>query len=94
MKIPVTQLVSEINEALACVMSSLAEKTPTISNSLRQLDKVYIWIYYIEEICKGVEGEMTDKNLNIVEDILQYIEAFNRYEEMSSAYPREVAQRI
>jgi len=81
-KIPVTQLVSEINEALPCVISSLAKKTPTIANSLRQLEKVYLWIYYIEEICKGVEREMTDKNLNIVEDILHYIEAFNRYEEI------------
>lgn len=81
MKIPGAQLVSEINEALPFVISSLAKKTPTISNSLRQFGKVYLWIYFIEEICKGVEREMTDRNLNIVEDILHYIEAFNRYEE-------------
>ena len=36
----------------------------------------------IEQICKEVEREMTDKNLNILEDILGYIEAFSRYEEI------------
>jgi hypothetical protein len=82
MKIPVTQLVSEINEALPFVIASLAKKTPTIANSLRQFEKVYLWIYYIEEICQEVEREMTDKNLPMVEEILQYIEAFNRYEEI------------
>jgi hypothetical protein len=78
----VDQLVSEINEALPNVISNLAKKTPTISNSLRQFEKVYLWIYYIEEICQEVEREMTDKNLPMVEEILQYIEAFNRYEEI------------
>ena len=82
MKIPVPQLVAEINEALPIVIASLAKKTPTIANSLRQFEKVYLWIYFIEEICQEVEREMTDKNLPMVEEILQYIETFNYYEKV------------
>jgi len=82
MNIPVIQLVAEIKKALPFVISSLSKKTPTISNSLGQLEKVYRWIYYIEKIGLEVAREMTDKNLNILEIILQYIEVFNRYEEI------------
>ena len=82
--VPVRKIVFEINEALPIFISSLAKKESLICNSLRQLEKVYRWIYYIEEVCKGIEREMTDKNLNIRENILRYIGAFNCYEEILS----------
>ncbi|MDH3772120.1 MAG: aminoglycoside phosphotransferase family protein, partial [Nitrospirota bacterium] len=81
-KVPVATLASELNEALPFFISNLDKKAPHISNNLIQLNNVYRWIYYIEQICKEVEREMTDKNLNILESILRYIEAFNRYEEI------------
>jgi hypothetical protein len=81
-KVPISTLISEINQAMPFFVGSLANKAPEISNNLLHLEKVYRWIYYIEEIYKGVGREMTDKNLNILGDILGYIEAFNRYEEI------------
>ncbi len=75
-------LASELNEALPFFISNLEKNAPHISSSLIHHQNVYRWIYYIEQICKEVEREMTDKNLNILEDILGYIEAFSRYEEI------------
>ena len=62
------------------MISSLASKSPSIARGLDQLENIYRWTYYIEEICQMVEREMTDNNLKMVELILQYIEVFNRYE--------------
>ncbi len=79
-KTSITQVASEVNEALPKVLSSLASKSLSISRSLDQLANIYRLTYYIEEISQLVEREMTDNNLKITELILQYIEAFNRYE--------------
>ena len=78
----VKMVASEINEGLPNFISQLVMKMPEIAQSLSQNDTVYRWIYYVEEVCKGLERERTDKNLNILEDILGYIEAFNQYEEI------------
>jgi len=78
----VATLASELNQALPFFISNLDKKASHISNSLIQLKNVYRWIYYVEQICKEVEREMTDKNLNILDDILEYIAAFNTYEEL------------
>jgi len=89
-KVPVPTLALEIKEALPFFISSLDKKAPHISKSLLQLKNVYRWIYYVEHICKEVEREATDKNLNILEDILGYIEAFSRYEEILALDDRGV----
>jgi len=81
-KIPVTTLVSEINETFPLFVSSLAKKAPDISHSVVSLSEIYRWLYYIERICMLVERKTTDKNLNILAEILRYIEACNRYEEI------------
>jgi len=39
-------------------------------------------MYFVEEVCKGLQRERTDKNLNILEDILGYIRAFTQYDEL------------
>ena len=78
----VENVVSEVNEGLPNFISGVAMKMPEIAYSLSHFEKVYRWMYYVEEVCKGLERERTDKNLNILEDILKYIEAFNRYEEI------------
>jgi hypothetical protein len=80
-KIPVSTIVSESNEALPFFISSLAKKAPDISNSLLSLEKTYRWLYYIERICMLVDREITDTNLDIMDFIWRYIEAFNQYEE-------------
>jgi len=80
-KYSVDKVASEINEGLPNFISGLALKIPEIAHSLSRFEKAYRWIYYVEEVCKGLERERTDKNLNILEDILGYINAFTRYEE-------------
>ncbi len=76
----IAQVSSEVNEALPMLTASLASKSLSLSRSLDQLVNIYRLTYYIEEILQLVEREMTDNNLKIADRIVQYIEAFNRYE--------------
>ena len=62
--------------------SQFTQKAPEISESLIHKEKVYRWVYYIEQVCSEVEREMTDTRLDILASILGYIEAFDRYEEI------------
>jgi hypothetical protein len=54
---------------------------PEMAQSLARAENVYRWMYYVEEVCKGLERERTDKNLDILADIVGYINAFTRHEE-------------
>lgn len=80
--VPVETVELEIREALPTFLSRLAEKDPDISSSLMHLEDTYRWIFYIEQICQEVEREMTDTNLDILDFILRYINAFIIFEEM------------
>ena len=80
--VPVETVALEIKEALPKFLSRLAEQDPDISNSLMHLEDSYRWIYYIEQICQEVEREMTDTNLDILDFILRYINAFILFEEI------------
>ena len=84
-KVPVNTLISEINEALPCFISKLAEKAPDISKNLLALASVYRWLYYVERISMLLERQMTDTNLNILNYISRYIDVFNSYEEVLRA---------
>gem|GEM_PF-1405669 len=80
--VPIKTVASEIKEALPIFYSRLAEKDLNISSSLMDFEDSYRWIYYIEQICQEVEREMTDSNLDILDFILRYINAFILFEEM------------
>jgi hypothetical protein len=80
--VPVQTLGVEINQALPCLISLLSEKASDMANSLVELEDVYRKLYYVERICMLVERITTDKNLNIMNHLGRYIEAFNCYEEM------------
>lgn len=80
--VPVKTVAFEIKEALPIFLSRLAERSPEISRSLMQLEDSYRWMYYIEQVCQEVEREMTDTNLDILDFIIRYIQAFSHYEEM------------
>ena len=79
-KIPVSLLVSELKEALSIQISGLAKHALEVSHSLKTLEKVYRWTFYIEMICKFVERHQTDKNLDIMKYLQQYLSVFIRYE--------------
>jgi thiamine kinase-like enzyme len=78
----VQKVASEIKEALPIFLSGLAMNLTEMAHSLSHFQQEYRWMYYVEEVCKGLVRERTDKNLNILEDILGYIEAFTQYEEL------------
>lgn len=78
----VEKVASEITEALPRFLSVVAMHLPEMANGVSHFQKEYRWMYYVEEVCKGLVRERTDRNLNILEDILGYIEAFTRYEEV------------
>jgi choline/ethanolamine kinase len=81
-EVPVSVLGSEIKKALPMFISRLAENAAEVSSSLKALEKAYRWVFYIELICRLVDREMTDKNLNMMHYIQEYIKAFNFYEEL------------
>lgn len=81
-KLPVAALISEIDEALPFFISNLEKKVPEMAESLKKIERVYRWVYYVEQVCKEIEREGTDKNLNILDNILGYINVFNGYEEI------------
>ena len=78
----VPKVAKEIKEALPKFVSGLAMNLTEMAHSLSHFQKEYRWMYYVEEVCKGLVRERTDKNLNILEDILRYIEAFTQFEEL------------
>lgn len=78
----VEKVASEINEGLPNFISEVATQMPEVAQSLAPAEHVYRWMYYVEEVVKGLERERTDKNLDILADIVGYIEAFIRHEEV------------
>ena len=80
-KMAVNNLIPEIKEALPFLISRLAIKNPDISKSLVSLEKIYRWLYYIEQACVLVEREKTETRLNMLKYTINHIEAFNRYED-------------
>jgi len=80
--VPVSQVVTEINRALPFFISSLAKKAPEISHDLLRLEKVYRWVYYIEQVCVELKRSMTYTQLNLIDYVLRYIDSFNLYEEL------------
>ena len=81
-EVPVSVLVSEIQKALPMFISGLTEDAPDVSGSLKALEKNYRWIFYLDMICRLVDREMTDKNLNVMHYIQEYMKAFSLYEEL------------
>ncbi len=79
--VPVEQMFSELCEALPRFISELSLISSDIPDNLLARERTYRWIYYLERIGMLVDRHMTDKNLNIMDIILRYIEAFNYYDE-------------
>lgn len=83
-KLPLDKLSPEINMALSFYLSKLDVITPDISESLKSFERMYRWFFYIERIFMLVEREKYDTKLNIMDEMLYYIEVFNSYEEISA----------
>jgi hypothetical protein len=71
-------LVSEINQAIRSLQSSIAVKSPEIASTIESFSEVYRWLYYIERICMLLERDFSQK---ILEVISQSIDVFNVCEE-------------
>ena len=80
--VPVKALVFEINEALPYFISKLSEKLPEVAKNILAFESFYRKTYYLERISMLAEREITDKRLDIWNDIFRYIEAFESYEQM------------
>jgi len=81
-KLPIDKLSSEIEMALPYLTAKLDAITPTISWSLKSFEKIYRYFFYIERVYMLVERERYDTKLNIMDNILRYIEVFNSYEKI------------
>ena len=76
-------IVAQMGKAIAVLQSQLA-RSSELSQTL-SLAKFYRRIYYIERVCRIVEvQEMNDPMLD---NILRWIDAFNRYEDMAAEAP-------
>jgi len=80
--VPLGTLMVEVQEALPLFLAELATTEPEVARSVRQGEQVYRWIFYIEMLCRLIEREMSDNNLNILHYVSRYLEAFTRYEEL------------
>jgi hypothetical protein len=73
----VPDIVMQLHDAISLLQSNLSTKIPIITNDLVSLSEVYRWIFYIEQMCLGVEYSTT-----IMNGKLKWIDAFNRFEKM------------
>lgn len=80
--VPVNTMRSELQMAYPLLMTELANKARSVSRSVRRAENVYRWLFYIEMLCKLVERETSDKNLDVMKFISQYLQTFIAYEEL------------
>ncbi len=80
----VEELVFEISQALPNYLSRISAKVPSLLENFELYDEAYRWLYYVERISMLVERERTDILLNVMQYILDFIDAFNLYEEILS----------
>lgn len=80
--VPIATLRGELQEAFPLFMGELAKTARDVSQSVRQDEHLYRWIFYIEMLCRLVEREVSDKNLEVMSFITQYLKSFTAYEEM------------
>lgn len=79
-----TSTVSAVNNTLHEYLSHLTPGYPDIYKNISTNDRLYRNLFYLEFISKLLERETTDKNLDIMDFIFRYIDAFNGYEEILS----------
>ncbi len=84
-KVPVSLIVSEIDKALPIFLTGISKEAPYISDSIRQFEKVYRWTFFVEMLCRLIDRELSDRNLNIMNYILGYIEAFTEFESLATS---------
>jgi hypothetical protein len=92
--IPNKNLVSEINQSLSSFISKISQELPELARSISDFETLYRKTYYLERISMLAEREMTDKRLKIRDHIFQYIDDFERYEQMYlQCYPNRKRSR-
>ena len=80
--VPIKLLIVEIHEALPFLITKIFKELPELAKSISKFESLYRKIYYLERIGMLAERTKTDKNLDILDVIFRYIEAFERYEQM------------
>ena len=88
-KVPIRQVAFEINEALPLFISGLNKKVPLVAQDLLYLGERYRWLYYVEQICVELRRSMTYTQLNLIDYIFRYIEAFKLYEELMEDHEKK-----
>lgn len=89
-KLSLDEFSSEIRISLPVFLAKLGMISPEISSGLRSSGRIYRWVFYIERICMLIEREKYDTKLNVMENILRYIEVFNCYEDIAQETFNEV----
>lgn len=80
--VPCDKMITEIQEVLPSIISEMASKDPDIAHSLSALETVYRRLYYLELLNKLAGRLQTDRQLNIMDFIKRYTEAFACYEQL------------
>lgn len=75
----VEQLISEIDNALPHLLSEL----PFISDNADSI-KIYRQLYYLEQLYKLAERDVTDTHLSMKDYAMRYISSFKSYEDILS----------
>jgi len=93
-ELPVHKCALEIKEALPFYLSRLSLKPLNISKDILAIEKVYRKIYYIERIFNLIERNVTDNQLDILDFISRYIDAFIQYEKIVNGVSKMTASEI
>ncbi|MBE7444980.1 MAG: phosphotransferase [Planctomycetia bacterium] len=80
--LPIARTVSEINEALSYFISELSLVFPDIADNLLASVETYRNLFYIEQLCRLVKRDLTDKHLSMKDYIFRYIKAFQACEDI------------
>jgi len=79
-------------------LSKLTSMSPEVLANIKLHEKTYRWLFYVERIHMLVERVKYDTKLDVAGNILRYIDAFNKYEELiidkRTGYPRASDTKI
>lgn len=87
-KVPLERLAAEIQESLPLLVDHIFPQRPELADSITGAEEMYRHCYYLERIGMLVDRVKTDKNLNVLDCIVRYVEVFEGYEQRMAAQPK------
>jgi hypothetical protein len=75
----VPDVTDQVKKAISLLQENLSSQLPIVASDLIKLSEAYRWIFYIEQICSGLEYPDTSIKAKI-----KWMDAFHKFETMQS----------